>query len=149
MALILESTNYNLHLTCKKLYEKGHRSSPQTAYRRPQICLHCSAMLNVPGVAQQPKPAVSNQSQRFSRYGLTASIEPQNRRPQARVVCGRTSRTRKPTMTLHPPPDRGGWGKLAGGVKWPPPPVRQLTKEDEITEVSSHLSLLELTCGQI
>ena len=39
---------------------------------------------------------------------------------------------------------RGGWGKLAGGVMWPPPPVRYLTKEDGKTQVSSHLSLLEL-----
>ena len=44
---------------------------------------------------------------------------------------------------------RGGWVKLADGVMWPPPPVRYLTKEDDKTQVSSHLSLLELTRGQI
>ena len=31
---------------------------------------------------------------------------------------------------------------------WPPPPVRYLTKEDGKTQVSSHLSLLELPRGQ-
>ena len=41
-------------------------------------------------------------------------------------------------------PGRGGWGKLAGWVMWPPPPVRYLTKEDGKTQASSHLSLLEL-----
>ena len=40
---------------------------------------------------------------------------------------------------------RGGWGKLDGGVKWPPPPVRCLTKEDGKAQVSSHFSLLELS----
>ena len=37
---------------------------------------------------------------------------------------------------------------MAGGKKWPPPSVRYLTKEDGIIQVSSHLSLLELTHGK-
>ena len=44
---------------------------------------------------------------------------------------------------------RGGWGKLAGGVKWPPPPVRYLTKVNEMAVVSGHLSSLEVTRGKI
>ena len=32
---------------------------------------------------------------------------------------------------------RGEWGKLAGGVKWPPPPVRYLAKENGVTQVSN------------
>ena len=44
---------------------------------------------------------------------------------------------------------RGGWGKLAGGVKWPPPPVRHLTKVNEIAVVSGHLSSLEVTRSKI
>ena len=44
---------------------------------------------------------------------------------------------------------REGWGKLAGGVMWPSPPLRYLTKEDGKTQVSSHLSLLELSRGKI
>ena len=44
---------------------------------------------------------------------------------------------------------RGGWGKLAGGVKWPPPPVRHLTKVNEMTVVSGHLSSLEVTRSKI
>ena len=39
---------------------------------------------------------------------------------------------------------RGGWGKLADGVMWPPLPVRYLTKEDGKHQVSRLLSLLEL-----
>ena len=34
---------------------------------------------------------------------------------------------------------RGGWGKLAGGVMWPPPPVRYLTKEEGKTQGSIYL----------
>ena len=45
--------------------------------------------------------------------------------------------------------DRGGWGKLAGGVKWPPPPVRHLTKVNEMAVVSGHLSSLEVTRSKI
>ena len=44
---------------------------------------------------------------------------------------------------------RGGWGKLAGGVKWPPPPVRHLTKVNEMAVVSGHLSSLEVTRSKI
>ena len=44
---------------------------------------------------------------------------------------------------------RGGWGKLAGGVKWPPPPVRHLTKVNEMAMVSGHLSSLEVTRSKI
>ena len=44
---------------------------------------------------------------------------------------------------------RRGWGKLAGGVKWPPPPVRHLTKVNEMTVVSGHLSSLEVTRSKI
>ena len=44
---------------------------------------------------------------------------------------------------------RGGWGKLAGGVKWPPPPVRHLIKVNEMTVVSGHLSSLEVTRSKI
>ena len=44
---------------------------------------------------------------------------------------------------------RREWDKLAGGIKLPPPPVRYMTKDDWITQVSSHLSLLELTRGKI
>ena len=46
-------------------------------------------------------------------------------------------------------PCRGGWGKLAGGVKWPPPPVRHLTKVNEMAVVSGHLSSLEVTRSKI
>ena len=45
--------------------------------------------------------------------------------------------------------NRGGWGKLAGGVKWPPPPVRHLTKVNEMAVVSGHLSSLEVTRSKI
>ena len=44
---------------------------------------------------------------------------------------------------------RAGWGKLAGGVKWPPPPVRHLTKVNEMAVVSGHLSSLEVTRSKI
>ena len=44
---------------------------------------------------------------------------------------------------------REGWGKLAGGVKWPPPPVRHLTKVNEMNLVSGHLSSLEVTRSKI
>ena len=44
---------------------------------------------------------------------------------------------------------RGGWGKLADGVKWPPPPVRHLTKVNEMAVVSGHLSSLEVTRSKI
>ena len=40
---------------------------------------------------------------------------------------------------------RGGWGKLAGGVSGRPPPVRHLTKVNEMAVVSGHLSSLEVT----
>ena len=35
------------------------------------------------------------------------------------------------------------------GVKWPPPPVRHLTKVNEMTVVSGHLSSLEVTRSKI
>ena len=44
---------------------------------------------------------------------------------------------------------RGEWGNLAGGVNWPPPPVRKLIKVNEITLVSIHLSSAELTRDQM